>query len=40
MGIFVRENQPVYFTGRMSSSSFTDEYPYLVVAAFLGALAT
>jgi hypothetical protein len=28
MGMFVRENQRVYFLGRISSSPFTDGYPY------------
>jgi hypothetical protein len=26
--MFVRENKPAYFHGRISSSPFTDEFPY------------
>jgi hypothetical protein len=37
--MFVRENQLVYFLGRKSSSPFTDEFPYPLLFAFLGALA-
>jgi hypothetical protein len=33
--MFVRKNQRVYFSGRISSSPFTDEYPYpAVLCAF------
>jgi hypothetical protein len=35
----VRENQLVYFPGRISSSPFTDEFPPHAVPAFLCALA-
>jgi hypothetical protein len=28
MGMLVRKNERVYFSGRISSSHFTDEYPY------------
>jgi hypothetical protein len=34
--MFVRENQPVYFPGRISSSPFTDAFPLPAVPAFLG----
>jgi hypothetical protein len=39
MGMFVRENQRVYFLGRKSSSPVTDEYPYPLLFAFLCAFA-
>jgi hypothetical protein len=35
MGMFVRENEPVYFPERISSSPFTDEFPLPAVLAFL-----
>jgi hypothetical protein len=38
--LFVRENELVYFIGRISSSSFTDEFPYLAVLVVLCALAS
>jgi hypothetical protein len=38
--MFVQKNQRVYFSGRISSSPFTDEYPPYAVLAFLGALAS
>jgi len=37
--MFVRENELVYFIGRISSSPFTDEYPYPSVLAVLRASA-
>jgi hypothetical protein len=39
MGMFVRENQLVYFLGRISPLPFTDEFPYPLLFAFLWALA-
>jgi hypothetical protein len=38
MGMFVRENQLVYFLGRISSSSFTDGYPYPLLLLFFAPL--
>jgi hypothetical protein len=38
--MFVRKNQRVYFSGRISSSPFTDEYPYPAVIAVLCAFAS
>jgi len=40
MGMFVRKNQRVYFSGRISSSHFTDEFPFPAVLAVLGGFAT
>jgi hypothetical protein len=40
MGMFVRKNERVYFSGRISSSLFTDEFPLPAVLAVLCVSAT